>query len=79
MKTTLKPRLSGKGNVITDTVKYIKREVGAVEDKIEARAQAIAIRSAITGGAIGVVIGIVGMALWEKYMTPSTPAPRTTV
>lgn len=71
--------LSGKGNVITDTVKYIKKEVGGVENKLKAEAKAIAIQYTILGVAIGTVVGIVGTALWEKYVSPQNPPQRTVV
>lgn len=78
MSKTLSTRMGAKrnGNVITETVQFLKKEVGAVENKLREEARAIAIRSAITGGAIGLVIGIVGSALWEKYMTPPTTVQR---
>jgi hypothetical protein len=73
MSKTLTRRLAGKDNFVVDTVKFIKKEVGAIEDKVRTEARAIAIRNALFGGAIGIVVGIVGTSLWEKYM--ATPAP----
>lgn len=67
-------RLAGKDNFVVDTVKYIKKEVGAFENKVQAEVRSIAITGMIFGGAIGIVVGIVGTALWEKYMT-TPPAP----
>lgn len=53
-----------------DAVSFVKKEVGAVERKLEAEAEAIAIRNLILGGAVGIVVGIVGTSLWEKFVTP---------
>lgn len=77
MSNSLAPRLSGKNkdNAFVSTVKFIKKEVGSVETKIKAEAREIAIRNALFGGAIGVVLGIVGTSLWQKYVTPpASPA-----
>lgn len=74
-KTLTRPRLSGKDNFVVDTVRFIKKEVGVIEGKVRAEAQAIAIRNVILGGAIGIVVGIVGTSLWDKYVaTPSVPS-----
>lgn len=73
------PRLAGKDNIIVETVKFVKKEVGGVENKLRAEAKAIAIQYTILGVAIGTVAGIVGTALWEKYVSPPTPPQRTAV
>lgn len=66
-------RRSG-GNIITETASYIKKEVGSVERGLEKRAKEIAVTSTIFGVAIGVVAGIVGVSLWNRYITPPAPA-----
>lgn len=76
-KTLTRTGLGAKGNVIVDTVKYIKKEVGAVQTKIENEAKAIAIRNMILGGAIGIVVGIIGTTLWEKYTSQPAVTPRS--
>lgn len=73
------PRLAGKDNILVETVKFVKKEVGGVENKLRAEAKAIAIQYTILGVAIGTVAGIVGTALWEKYVSPPTPPQRTAV
>lgn len=72
-------RRSG-GNIITETASYIEKKVGSVEDRLERRAKQIAVTSTIFGVAIGVVVGIVGVSLWDRYIAlppapqrPSTP------
>jgi len=72
-------RQSG-GNIITETASYIKKEVGAVQNRLEQRAHQIAITSTVFGVAIGIVVGIVGVSLWDRYIAlppapqrPSTP------
>lgn len=72
IKTTLKskPHL---GNV-QEVVKFVRKEVNVVEDKLRDEAKAIAIRSGLFGGAIGIVLGIVGTALFQRYVSPP---PRT--
>jgi len=66
----MKPRLAGKDNVLVETVKFVKKEVSGVENKLKAEARAIAIQYTILGVAIGTVAGIVGTSLWEKYLSP---------
>lgn len=78
-KTLTRPRLAAKDNFVVDTVKFIKKEVGAVQNKIESEAKAIAVRNMILGGAIGIVVGIVGTSLWEKYVSPPSPPQRIAV
>jgi len=63
------------GNIITETASYIKKEVGAVERNLEKRAKQIAVTSTIFGTALGIVIGIVGVSLWERYVTPPAAPP----
>ena len=58
------------GNFLTETVRYVKKEVNAVQKSVEKREKQVALTSAIFGGAIGIVIGIVGVSLWDRYMTP---------
>jgi uncharacterized membrane protein len=58
------------GNFLTETVSYVKKEVNAVQKSVEKREKQVALTSAIFGGAIGIVIGIVGVSLWDRYMTP---------
>jgi hypothetical protein len=57
-------------NFLTDTVKFVKREVAAVDRNLEAKADKIAMSAALLGGALGVVVGIVGTKLFERYITP---------
>jgi hypothetical protein len=69
-------RLAGKDNILVETVKFVKKEVGGVENKLRAEAKAIAIQYTILGVAIGTVAGIVGTAIWERYVSPpSTQRP----
>lgn len=70
-------KMAGKDNVIVETAKFIKKEVGSVENKLRAEARAIAIQYTILGVAIGTVAGIVGTSLWEKYLSPPPPPQRT--
>lgn len=71
MKKTL--AIGSKDNLVVETVKFVKKEVGGVENKLRAEAKAIAVQYTILGVAIGTVVGIVGTALWEKYVSPPTP------
>lgn len=73
MKKTL--ALGKKDNFLVETVKFVKKEVGGVENKLKAEAKAIAIQYTILGAALGIVVGIVGTSLWEKYMTPPPILP----
>ena len=72
MKMT-KSGMGKKDNFVIETAKFVKKEVGAVERRLENEANAIATRSTIFGISIGVVVGIVGTVLMQKYVTPQAP------
>ena len=78
-KSMVKHSLGKKENFLTETVKFIKKEVGAVEDKLEEKGRSIAIQSGVLGASIGIVVGIVGTLLMQKYVTgtPSSQVPPT--
>ncbi len=67
------------GNFLTETVSYVKKEVNAVQKNLEKREKQMVMTSVIFGTAIGIVVGIVGVSLWERYVTPPAGGPpRTT-
>lgn len=71
----MKMKLGAKENgFVNEAVKFIRKEVGAVEDKLQQEARSIAITSSIFGASIGIVLGIVGTVLFQKYVTPLAPA-----
>lgn len=65
------------GNFLTETVSYVKKEVNAAQKSVEKREKQLAITSMVFGTAIGIVVGIVGVSLWERYVTPPSAPPRT--
>lgn len=70
----MKSRLGAKEDgFVNEAVKFIRKEVGAVEDKLRDEARNIAITSSIFGASIGIVLGIVGTVLFQKYVTPAAP------
>lgn len=73
MGALVKSGVGKKDNFVVETAKFIKKEVNVVERKLENEARAIATRSTIFGVAIGVVVGIVGTVLMQKYVTPASP------
>lgn len=76
---TMKPSMGKKGgNFLTETVGYVKREVGAVQKSMEKREKQIITTSVIFGTAIGLVAGIVGVSIWNRYVATPTPPPRIT-
>jgi hypothetical protein len=58
---------------VNEAVKFIRKEVVAVEDKLHEEAKSIAITSSIFGASIGILLGIVGTVLFQKYVTPPIP------
>lgn len=59
---------------LTEAAKFVKKQVNAVENKLENDAREIATTSTILGISIGVVVGIVGTVLMQKYVvTPQPP------
>lgn len=73
MKIKAKAKLgTQKDGFVADTVKFIRKEVVAVEDKLHDEARSIAITSSIFGASVGILLGIVGTVLFQKYVTPPT-------
>lgn len=62
-------------NFLTETVSFIKKEVTSAEKALEHKAKQIAMTSTIFGVAIGIVVGIVGTALFQRYVTPEPVTP----
>lgn len=76
MKTSLvKSGMGKKENFVIETAKFVKKEVGAVERRLEDEANAIAMRSTIFGISIGVVLGIVGTVVMQKVLPPTPQVP----
>lgn len=76
MKTSLvKSGMGKKENFVIETAKFVKKEVGAIERKLEDEANAIATRSTIFGISIGVVLGIVGTVVLQKVLPPTPQVP----
>jgi hypothetical protein len=62
---------------LTEAAKFVKKQVNAVETKLENDAREIATTSTILGISIGIVVGIVGTVLMQKYVvTPEPPVVR---
>jgi hypothetical protein len=62
-----------KESFLTEAAKFVKKGAGAVEDRLEKEATAIATRSTIFGISIGIVVGIVGTVVMQKVLAPPAP------
>lgn len=71
----VKSGMGKKENFVIETAKFVKKEVGAVERRLEDEATAIATRSTIFGISIGVVLGIVGTVVLQKVLPPTPQVP----